>query len=239
MTPPLPAVGPNVDGYVSELQPRRPRLLDLFCGAGGAAMGYYRAGFDVTGVDIKPQPHYPFTFIRADALEYVAEHGHEYDVIHASPPCQSYSEMKHMATREYPKLIKPLRDILRNTGKPYVIENVRLAAKDLEAPVMLCGHQFGLKTYRHRMFEVQPFILVPAHIKHPEACPASGRGKSPKYGFISVTGNGGAPNLDGPYLDYARMAMGIDWMTRDEISEAIPPAYTEYIGKRLMKVVRP
>lgn len=215
----------------------KPKLLDLFSGAGGAAMGYHRAGFEVTGVDIAPQPRYPFTFIQADALEYLAVHGHEYDVIHASPPCQSYSEMKHFTSGHYPKLIEPVRVLLQEFGKPYVIENVRGAARDLRAPIMLCGHQFGLKTYRHRYFEVRPFMLVPGHIKHPEVCPRSGRGRSPKFGFISVTGNGGAPNLEMPYLDYARLAMGIDWMNREELSESIPPAFTEYIGAHLLDVV--
>ena len=214
----------------------KPKLLDLCCGAGGASRGYQLAGFHVTGIDIAPQPNYVGdVFIQGDALTYAATHGYEYDVIHASPPCQGYSEMKHLTTKHYEKLIAPIRDILHKIGRPYVIENVRGATRELEAPVILCGHQFKLKTYRHRAFEVRPFILVPPHLKHPEACPASGRGKSPKYGFISVTGNGGAPNLGMPYLDYASMAMGIDWMTREELSESIPPAYTEYIGRELMK----
>src|SRR5262252_422519 len=105
----------------------RPRLLDLFCGAGGAAMGYSRAGFDVTGVDHRPMPRYPFVFVQADALEYVAEHGREYDVIHASPPCRAYSRMRRITKREYPELIAPTRATLDAVGRPFVIENVEHA----------------------------------------------------------------------------------------------------------------
>jgi hypothetical protein len=212
----------------------KPRLLDLFCGAGGAARGYQMAGFHVTGVDIKPQPRYAGDrFILGDALEYVAAHGHEYDAIHASPPCQSYSQMSHFTDGQYPRLIAPIREVLISIGRPYVIENVGGAARELNAPIILCGHTFGLKTYRHRYFEVSPWMLAPSHVKHPEVCPRSGRGKSEIYGFISVTGNGGAPNLGMPYLEYVSLAMGIGWMNREEISESIPPAYTRYIGQQL------
>lgn len=214
----------------------RPRILDLFCGAGGASVGYHRAGFEVVGIDIAPQKHYPFEFHQADALEYVAAHGHEFDAIHASPPCQRYSEITPESVKEeWPDLIAPTRVLLQAANKPYIIENVRGAARELIAPVVLCGYGFGLKTYRHRYFECNPFILVPPHLKHPESCPPSGRGRSEVYGMISVTGNGGAPNLDMPYLDYAGDAMGIDWMNRAELSEAIPPAYTKYLGLQLMQ----
>ena len=214
----------------------RPKLLDMFCGAGGAGMGYHRAGFDVTGVDINPQPRYPFKFIQGDALEYLAEHGGEYDAIHASPPCQFYTELPGDFSH-YPDLIAATRELLIRTGGPYVIENVGGARRELNAPIMLCGHQFGLKTYRHRFFECYPFLLAPPHIAHPEACPPTGRGRSNVHGFISVTGNGGAPNLGMPYLEYARIAMGISWMDRSELSQAIPPAYTEFIGRHVMKYV--
>jgi DNA (cytosine-5)-methyltransferase 1 len=211
-------------------------LLDLFSGAGGAGMGYHRAGFDVTGVDIKPMKRYPFEFVEADALEYLAAHGHEYDVIHASPPCQFYTELPGDFS-DYPDLIAATRAALLLIGKPYIIENVSGARRELNHPIMLCGHQFGLRTYRHRLFETKPFLLAPPHLPHPEACPRSGRGRSEKYGFISVTGNGGAPNLGMPYLDYAREAMGIDWMSRSELSQSIPPAYTEFIGRHMMAYV--
>jgi DNA (cytosine-5)-methyltransferase 1 len=219
------------------------KLLDLFCGGGGASMGYHQAGFDVVGVDIQAQPHYPFKFIQSDALEYLASHANEYDVIHASPPCQGYTELKSVWQNDptyaarHPRMIPRVRDMLQSLGKPYIIENVKGAARELNAYVVLCGYIFGLKTYRHRYFEISPFILVPSHLKHPEKCPPSGRGRSEKFGMISVTGNGGAPNLGMPYLEYARGAMGIDWMNRHELSEAIPPAYTQYIGSRLLEII--
>lgn len=222
---------------------RKVRLLDLFCGAGGCTKGYRRAGFDVVGVDIAPQPHYPFEFVQADALDYVAQHGHEFDAIHASPPCQFHTVLSAIwaddeAYQERHKdLIPDTRKALIAAGKPYVIENVAGAWRAMENPVMLCGSMFGLKVYRHRLFETWPMMLAPVHVPHKDQTPRSGRGKSPK-GFISVTGNGGAPNLGMPYLDYASMAMGIDWMTREELSQAIPPAYTEWIGKYLMEAIQ-
>src|SRR5690348_7744317 len=125
----------------------RPRLLDLFSGAGGCAVGYHRAGFDVTGVDHVRQPRYPFAHIVADALEYVSERGREYDAIHASPPCQGYSRMRHLSWlrgRQYPMLIDETRRLLKATGRPYIIENVEDAPLD---GVRLCGTMFGLKVY--------------------------------------------------------------------------------------------
>lgn len=218
---------------------QKPRLLDLFCCAGGATRGYQLAGFYVVGVDIRPQPRYVGDeFYQADALEFVAAHGHKFDAIHASPPCQRYSEITPEDAREnYPDLIAPTQALLRRLGRPYIIENVPGAARLLSAPIRLCGFTFGLKTYRHRFFECEPMILAPPHHNHPEACPPSGRGRSDMYGIISVTGNGGAPNLHMPYLDYASDAMGIDWMSREELSEAVPPAYTEYLGRQLMAYV--
>jgi DNA (cytosine-5)-methyltransferase 1 len=127
--------------------------------------------------------------------------------------------------------------MLYASSLPFVIENVGGARRELQSPIMLCGHQFGLKTYRHRWFEVVPFILSPPHIPHPEPCPKSGRGKSKTHGFISVTGSGGAAGLEMPYLKYASMAMGIDWMNREELSQAIPPAYTEYIGRQMIRAM--
>lgn len=205
------------------------RLLDLFCGAGGAAMGYYRAGFtEIVGIDIEPQPRYPFTFVRADALEYLAAHGHEFDAIHASPPCQAYSVMTKTAKSQdnHPDLVARTRELLKQTDKPYIIENVVNAP--LQNPLLLCGTMFGLKVVRHRLFETSPLIWFP-----PFACchdtggiPRQNRGISPK-GFISIAGH--INNTS-----YARLAMGIDWMTGDELSQAIPPAYTEWIGRRIL-----
>lgn len=203
------------------------RLLDLFCGAGGAAMGYYRAGFDdIVGVDIKPQPRYPFAFVRADALEYLAEHGHEFDAIHASPPCQRYSSLKSKTTREWPDLIDPTRHGLIASGRPWVIENVMPAP--LRHGVVLCGSMFGLRTHRHRRFETSFLILQPTlHIgKSPRTTTKARRKDFADGCFISVTGDVGS------YVGVP--AMGIDWMTGNELSEAIPPAYTEYVGRHLL-----
>ena len=141
------------------------RLLDLFCGAGGAAVGYHRAGFDdITGVDIKPMPRYPFEFVQGDALEYVIEHGAEFDVIHASPPCQAYSvETPIKYKHTHPDLIEPTRKALEKVGKPYIIENVSGARSKLYRSVMLCGTMFGLNIWRHRYFETWPlFLMSPA-----------------------------------------------------------------------------
>ena len=158
------------------------RLLDLFCGAGGVAMGYSRAGFDeIVGVDNVHQPRYPFAFVQADALEYLAEHGHEFDAIHASPPCQGYSIMHNLPWlrgRDYPLLILPTIEMLEALGKPYVVENVMgarhgsktLKKRGLESHGLkagwLCGGMFGLPFYRHRLFATNWMWLAPGHPKH-------------------------------------------------------------------------
>jgi DNA (cytosine-5)-methyltransferase 1 len=209
-----------------------PRLLDLFCGAGGAGMGYHRAGFEVVGVDIKPQPHYPFEFHQADALEYLAEHGHEFDVIHASPPCQGYSVTKSLHDKKYPMLIEDVRKELIKTSKPYIIENVPGAP--LFNALMLCGSMFdGLKVYRHRLFECHPEITFsPRMCNHSYSMPAS-KGEYhtlAHQSFITCVGH----NFQ---AESGKIAMQIDWMTRDEMAQAIPPAYTEFIGKYLMEAI--
>lgn len=234
----------------------RPKLLDLFCGAGGAAMGYSRAGFEVVGVDANAQPRYPFTFVRADALDYVAAHGWEFDAIHASPPCQSHSRItpKH-AIKRHVDLIPHTRWFLEALGLPYVIENVEGARVSLRNPVMLCGSQFGLKVYRHRLFESNVMLFQPQHYPHRDKTPRAGHGISPK-GFLSVTSGGqgikpeqieklcispkGFISVAGHFsgVEYARFAMGIDWMTGDELAQAIPPAYTEWLGRQLMAAVK-
>lgn len=193
-------------------------------------MGYYRAGFRVEGVDHLPQRNYPFRFYQDDALRYLEKEYMRYDVIHASPPCQAHSNLRNITKKDYQDLIRPTRDLLKWTGKPYVIENVENAP--LENPVILCGNSFGLKVYRHRKFESNITISAPAHEPHGDRCPGVGRGLSPK-GFISITGSGGFGIPEG--LDYAKRAMGIDWMTRRELSQAIPPAYTEFIGKQIIE----
>ena len=311
-----------------------PKLLDLFCGAGGAAMGYHSAGFDeIVGVDIKPQPRYPFEFVQDDALEYLAEHGHDYDAIHASPPCQGYSIMHNLPWlrgRDYPLLILPVIEMLEALGKPYVVENVMgarhgsktLKKRGLESHGLkagwLCGMTFGLPFYRHRLFATNWFWLAPGHPRHlnriragrmlkdrarkivtiptksgnfdpywrekqggkgglklregyekvPFSYPAivgerlraNGRPKDSNIG-LSVAyresagrdsggltqpanslaigqGNGAQKNGVGPGhakgWRLAAEAMGIDWMKRDELTQAIPPVFTEFIGRQLL-----
>lgn len=206
----------------------RPRLLDLFCGAGGAAMGYYRAGFDVVGVDIKPQPRYPFEFVQGDALEYCAAHGHEFDVIHASPPCQGYSAMRHLPwlkDRDYPLLIPVTRLALQATGKVWVIENVSRSPLN---GAELCGAALGLPISRHRRFESSHLLLFPSCPGHDVLFAGSrNMGRKGRNGGVM----GLAENQN------AREALGIDWMPLRDMRQAIPPAYTEYIGRQLLEAI--
>jgi DNA (cytosine-5)-methyltransferase 1 len=201
------------------------RILDLFCGAGGAAMGYHRAlpDAEIVGVDINPQPNYPFTFVQADALDLPWHWYYEADLIHASPPCQGYSMMSSCRpglADKYPKLIDPTRQRLRAARVPYVIENV--VGAPLIDPVELCGHMFGLELYRHRLFECSFPCPEPPHPAH--TMPASKAGHWRPGTVMSVAGHVSP-------IAKAREVMGIDWMTRDELTEAIPPAYTEIIGR--------
>ena len=206
----------------------RPRLLDLFCCAGGAGMGYHQAGFDVVGVDIKPQPNYPFEFVEADALTLSPGLiGLEFDAVHASPPCQAYSNAQRLRSREHPDLIGATRELLIASELPFVIENVLGAP--LRDPYTLCGGMFGLQVYRHRLFETNVPLWTPHHPPH--TAKQAKMGRPPKDGeFIQVVGN-----FSG--VEYARKAMGIDWMTRDELREAIPPAFTRFIGKQLVQAI--
>ncbi|WP_436737311.1 SAM-dependent methyltransferase [Streptomyces sp. BBFR102] len=202
----------------------KPRLLDLFCCQGGAAKGYADAGFEVTGVDIRPQPRYPYTFVQAEAVAFVLAHGAEFDVIHASPPCQHDSDCQRIQGRTHPDLIAPTRTALQASGRPWVLENVRGAVPKLEQPVMLCGPMFGVQTYRHRYFETGGGLTLhqlnhPAHVV-PQA--KMGRPVPPGY-FGQFVGN-----FSG--VDLARRVMGVPWMNRDGIRECIPPAYTQWIG---------
>lgn len=206
----------------------RPRILDLFCGQGGAGYGYHLAGFDVTGVDIRPQPLYPgcLTFVHGDALEYLREHGHEFDFLHASPPCRAHTKARGGVRIQYqhPELIEPTRELLVQTGRPWVIENVPGAP--LRNPVRLCGEMFGLSMYRHRMFETSFPLTQPEHPRH--TVPVAKMGRKPQSGeYWSIAGN-----FSG--VKEASVAMGMPWANQDGLRQAIPPVYTEWIGRQLM-----
>ena len=210
---------------------RRPLLLDLFCGAGGAAMGYYRAGFDIVGVDNRPQPRYPFIFVEADALEYCQVYGAGFDAIHASPPCQGYSVSRNNGYhQDAPLLIPATREALVSSGRPFIIENVVGARVALHHPYLICGASFGLgirglQLSRHRLFEASITLHVPSCTHTP------GR-------TIGVYGHGTNQwhrDLHGDFsVAECRQAMGISWMPRHVLSQAIPPAYTQHIGRQLL-----
>jgi DNA (cytosine-5)-methyltransferase 1 len=212
------------------------KLLDLYCCEGGAAKGYADAGFEVVGVDKNPQPNYPYEFHQCDAIEYLNAHWREFDAVHASPPCQFGTGVQNLGKARngtYPvhvNLIPQTRKALSWTTLPYVIENVAGARKHLTNPVMLCGAYFDLKVYRHRFFECNFKVEQPPHTPHNDSTPSAGNGKSPK-GFISVCGSGGVRGMNSTeILSYWSYAMGINWMTRQGLAEAVPPKFTEYIG---------
>ncbi|WNV90952.1 DNA methylase [Umezawaea sp. Da 62-37] len=225
----------------------RPRLLDLFCCAGGASAGYHAAGFDVTGVDIRPQPHYPFPFIQADALT-VDLSG--YDVIAASPPCQRYSSATPASHRDdHPDLVEPIRQRLREAvahgdAWAYVIENVPGAP--LLDPITICGDTLRLGVRRHRLFEsdVELYGTACHHDRSAPAVPVYGSygqraGRNPVDGKASRgTGQPAGDASLGTSTEVARAAMGIDWMPWPELTQAIPPIYTAWIGVQLMSQAR-
>lgn len=219
----------------------KPRLLDLFCGAGGCSVGYERAGFDVVGVDLNPQPRYPFPFRQADAMEVLAglvDAGCDFDAIHASPPCQDYSKaMAHLSGGDFPRLVEPTREALQAIGLPWVIENVVGAPLPIQSDlfgahgVELCGTMFDLRVYRHRLFECS-FPVEP-----PRPCNHSRHAMNPHQ-------SDGRDRMDAEFgeghnrEEVWRAAMGVEWMNMQEGREAIPPAYTEHIGHYLMLEVR-
>jgi len=225
----------------SNLSQSKPRLLDLFCGAGGCTKGYQRAGFHVTGVDVKPQQRYVGDdFIQADAMQFL-EDGflidprresltyrlREFDAIHASPPCQRYTMAQNAAqnAEAHPDLVEPVRDALEATGLPYVIENV--VGAPLRNHVTLCGLAFGLNVKRHRLFETNFPVLAPP-------CPSHDRDYYVIFGHeVRSRRHGQAAGRKNSRAE-GRKAMDIDWMTRGELSEAIPPAMTEHIGHYLL-----
>jgi DNA (cytosine-5)-methyltransferase 1 len=205
----------------------RPRLLDTFCKAGGGAAGYDRAGFEVTGVDIEPQPHFPFAFIQADALEVLADRSFlaQFDAIHASPPCQAYVVAATTRKRkDHPDLLGPVRALLRRSGLPWVIENVPTAP--MPDAIILCGATFGLPIVRHRKFELswQPGLV-------PSACPQRSWNRAVDHGpgFYPYAGGSWEP----AWREHVLPVLW-PWMDLAEAGQAIPPAYTEYLGAGLL-----
>jgi DNA (cytosine-5)-methyltransferase 1 len=219
------------------------RLLDLFCGAGGAGMGYHRTGFEVVGVDINPQKHYPFPFILGDAIDvltrmltgekFLASDGNwygidDFDAIHASPPCQDWTRSYTPIDHGTGWLLPAVREQLIKSGKPWIIENVPGA--EMRADFRLCGCMFGLpRLRRERWFETSwnGFSLLPACQHIDPVITVAGHGIPSGSWYLGKIGGH-------EYGKLARQAMGIDWMTRDELAQAIPPAYTEFIGRQLM-----
>jgi DNA (cytosine-5)-methyltransferase 1 len=227
----------------------RPRILDLFCGAGGAGVGYQRAGFEVVGVDIEPQPRYPFAFEQADALEYLDAGGARgFDAVHASPPCQAYTALRHLPwLRDIPRWdsIPPTLERLRRLDVPWILENVERAPVD---GITLCGLMFGLAwpdglpIYRHRRFASSVFMLAPGHPTHrttlvpgratfaARGAHVRGRGRGDLNAGRTIGGHQASTLL-------AADPMGVGWMVGREASQAIPPAYTEWLGERLLEAI--
>lgn len=215
----------------------KPKLLDLFCGAGGAGYGYKQAGFHVTGIDINPQPDYAGDeFIQGDALAYLAAHGHEYDAIHASPPCQASSALTKGTNKgkEYLNLIPATRALLALHNKPTIIENVQ--GSDLRRDLTLCGEMFGLRVIRHRYFELTGFPFLPTpHLPHRGRVAGYRHGQWFDGPYFAVYGEGGGKGTVPQWQE----AMGIPWTSnRKSIAEAIPPAYTRFIGGQIIAHLR-
>lgn len=204
------------------------RALDLFCKAGGASMGLHQAGFEVTGIDIEPQKRYPFAFIQGDVLKINVEWCRQFDLIWASPPCQRFTSLRSVFdSSKYEDLVEPTRALLAQIGKPSIIENV--VGAPLRIDLTLCANYWGLRSYRHRIFECS-FPVVQLEHK-PHLIPVNRRKKNRRGhwdagGFVTVVGDIGS--YVGPE------AMGIDWMTGNELSQAIPPAYSKYIAEQFL-----
>lgn len=207
------------------------KLLDTFCKAGGCSVGYHRAGFEVTGVDIEPQPKYPYEFIQADAMEILRDKAFlsKFDVIHASPVCKRYSTITKTAgtNEDHPDQILEVRELLKASGKCYVIEN--MPGSPLQNYVELCGTMFGLNVVRHRWFECEPALFFPpAACNHHKPVVKHGRKPDRLKNFAAVTGHFSD-------VEFAQKSMGIDWMGQHELAQAIPPAYTEWIGLQIQE----
>lgn len=211
----------------------RPVLLDLFCCEGGAAMGYHRAGFDVVGVDLEPQGRYPFPMVVADALAPPFDLG-RFDAIHASPPCQSYSTMSNRHGSDAPQLIDAVRVMLDRAGCPYVLENVTGARRFMRSPLMLHGGQFGLPLWRPRLFESNVLLMSPPPApRRTDAVAVYGRREDRRV----LWRRGDGTVLRAATLEAAREAMGMPWASWNGCREAVPPAYTEWIGRQLLSTV--
>lgn len=212
-----------------------PRILDLFSGAGGAAMGYHRAGFEVVGVDIVPQPNYPFEFHQADAMELAWELGRDrglaaqYAAVHASPPCQGETTLAALQDRSYERLLVPTLDAFSRLTMPWVVENVDNAFAPADVyKVRLCGSSFGLRVRRHRWFWSNVALMVPECNHRAQGQPLGVYGLG---GGGQMTRGRKATRLEAPE------AMGIDWMPHDRLVQAIPPDFTEFIGRQLLEAL--
>jgi DNA (cytosine-5)-methyltransferase 1 len=218
----------------------KPLLLDTYCKAGGTSMGYHRAGFEVIGVDLEYQKRYPFEFHQGDAIEFILKYGKDFDVIAGSPPCQDYTSLKALTGKTYPRLINATREAMKSTGKPYIIENVKGARFELDNPIMLCGTMFeGLRVIRHRYFECNPVIWwPPRQCQHVGYCAGSslrvdGKRKTQSFDYVDYITVAGGDFI----VSDGRIAMDIDWMTGSELDQAIPPAYTEWLGKEIRRLL--
>ena len=214
------------------------RLLDAYCGVGGASRGYQTVGFHVTGVDIVPQPNYiGDVFVQGDAVDFIRSHGHDFDAIHASPPCQAACSLTKGTNRNlergYPQLISATRGVLVDTGRPWVIENV--VGAPVRRDLLLCGEMFDLGVIRHRLFETSWWSLMqPHHRRHRGRVSGMNHGQWFVGPYMQVYGNGGGKGTIAQW----QAAMGIDWTdVRREIAEAIPPVYAEYVGAFLVDTV--
>jgi DNA (cytosine-5)-methyltransferase 1 len=224
---------------------KKYKLLDPFCGAGGASMGFHLAGFEITGIDHLPQKRYPFNFIQADALKYMewlikSGEIEEFDAIAGGPPCQFGSELTPISHRsKHPNLIPATRELMIASQKAYIIENVEGARGHLINPVMLCGSMFGLPIWRHRYFENNfNLFLSPAGCNH-NFIPVLPSGTTRRKHPVIISGRGMRATLAGRRRENTaqekRDAMDIPWMIETELTQAIPPAYTKWLGEKLIE----